>query len=100
MLSNVSHPEMAARRLGRNEAGNLHTSQISHLRNQKMRMLGVKSLDALGRINTSAYAFRNDRREHSASSIRPRQRRRSKRFWSDSSQSLTRRLATLWTAAT
>ncbi len=63
MLSNVSHPEMAALAdWACNEAGNLHTSQISHLRNQKMRMLGVKSLDALGRINTSAYAFKTDRK--------------------------------------
>lgn len=44
-----------------NETGNLHTSQISHLRNAKMRMLGVKSLDALGRINTSAHAFKASR---------------------------------------
>ena len=63
MLANVSHPEMATLAdWACNEAGNLHTSQISHLRNQKMRMLGVKSLDALGRINTSVHAFQNDRK--------------------------------------
>ncbi len=63
MLKDVSHPEMALLAdWATNEPGCLHTSQLSHLRNQKMRMLGVKSLDALGRINTSAYAFRTDRK--------------------------------------
>ena len=62
MLANVSHPEMALLAdWATNEEGCLHTSQLSHLRNQKMRMLGVKSLDALGRINTSAHAFKSDR---------------------------------------
>ena len=62
MLQDVSHPEMALLAdWATNEAGCLHTSQMSHLRNQKMRMLGVKSLDALGRINTSAHAFKTDR---------------------------------------
>ena len=63
MLNDVSHPEMALLAdWACNETGNLHTSQISHLRNQKMRMLGVKSLDALGRINTSAHALKTDRK--------------------------------------
>ena len=63
MLKDVSHPEMALLAdWACNETGNLHTSQISHLRNQKMRMLGVKSLDALGRINTSAHSFKTDRK--------------------------------------
>ena len=62
LLQDVSHPEMAnLADWACNEAGNLHTSQISHLRNAKMRMLGVKSLDALGRINTAAYLFQTDR---------------------------------------
>ena len=62
MLQNVSHPEMALLAdWATNEPGCLHTSQLSHLRNQKMRMLGVKSLDALGRINTSAHVFKTDR---------------------------------------
>ena len=63
-------------------------------------MLGVKSLDALGRINTSAYAFRNDRtgafRQLDTATTTPK----IEEILSDSSQSLTRRLATLWTAAT
>lgn len=63
MLSDVSHPEMALLAdWATNEAGCLHTSQLSHLKNQKMKMLGVKSLDALGRINTSAALFQEDRK--------------------------------------
>ena len=62
ILRDVSHPELAALSdWACNEEGNLHTSQISHLRNAKMRMLGVKSLDALGRINQAAWAFQSDR---------------------------------------
>lgn len=63
MLKDVSHPEMALLAdWATNEPGCLHTSQLSHLRNQRMRMLGVKSLDALGRINISAHAFKTDRK--------------------------------------
>jgi hypothetical protein len=63
MLQGVSHPEMTLLAdWACNESGNLHTSQISHLRNQKMRMLGIKSLDSLSRINTSAHAFKTDRK--------------------------------------
>ena len=63
MLKDVSHPEMALLAdWACNEVGNLHTSQISHLKNQKMRMLGVKSLDGLGRINLSAHLFKTDRK--------------------------------------
>lgn len=63
MLKETSHPEMAQLAdWACNETGNLHTSQISHLRNAKMRMLGVKSVDALGRINCAAWAFKNDRK--------------------------------------
>lgn len=62
MLQEVSHPEMALLAdWATNEEGCLHTSQLSHLRNQKMRMLGVKSLDALGRINISAHAYKTDK---------------------------------------
>jgi|TARA_B100000035_G_scaffold33593_1_gene25498 hypothetical protein len=63
LLKDVSHPEMALLAdWACNESGNLHTSQISHLRNAKMRMLGVKSLDALGRINQAAHYYKADRR--------------------------------------
>lgn len=63
MLRDVSHPEMALLAdWACNETGNLHTSQISHLRNNRMRMLGVKSLDGLGRINTAAHALKTDRK--------------------------------------
>ena len=60
MLRDLSHPELAALAdWATNEPGCLHTSQISHLRNQKMKMLGVKSLDALGLINVCTYYFKN-----------------------------------------
>jgi len=42
-----------------NEAGCLHTSQISHLRNGKKVMLGNKAVEALGRINQAAWVARN-----------------------------------------
>ena len=62
ILQGVSHPELALLAdWACNEDGNLHTSQISHLRNAKMRMLGVKSLDAIGRINLAAFAYKTDR---------------------------------------
>lgn len=44
-----------------NEPGALHTSQISHIRNGKMRMVGSKPLDALGAINLCVWAYQNDR---------------------------------------
>lgn len=44
-----------------NEVGALHTSQISHIRNGRMRMLGVKTVDALGAINVATWAYHNDR---------------------------------------
>jgi len=43
------------------EAGALHNSQVSHIRNGRMRMLGVKTVDALGAINTATWAYHNDR---------------------------------------
>lgn len=62
LLRGVSHPELTLLAdWACNEEGNLHTSQISHLRNAKMRMLGVKALDALGRINVAAFVFKTDR---------------------------------------
>lgn len=44
-----------------NEEGALHTSQVSHIRNGRMRMLGVKSIDALGAINLATWAYHNDK---------------------------------------
>ena len=64
MLQDLSHPELAALAdWATNEPGCLHTSQISHLRNQKMRMLGVKSLDALGLINVCSYYYKTEQRD-------------------------------------
>ena len=63
MLKEISHPEMTSLAdWALNEVGCLHTSQISHLKNAKMRMLGVKSLDALGRINVAAWLHQNNER--------------------------------------
>lgn len=64
LLKDISHPEMSLLAdWALNEPGCLHTSQLSHLRNAKMRMLGVKSLDALGMINVAAYNYQNRDRE-------------------------------------
>ncbi len=63
MLKDISHPEMTALAdWALNEVGCLHTSQLSHLKNAKMRMLGVKSLDALARVNTSVEALKASRK--------------------------------------
>lgn len=43
------------------EEGALHTSQVSHIRNGRMRMLGVKTIDALGAINLATWAYHHDR---------------------------------------
>lgn len=58
-----SHPafeSLAVWALG-GETGAIHTSQVSHMRNGKMRMMGVKVLDAFGAINCAVWAYRNDR---------------------------------------
>ncbi len=60
--NNWSHPDftlLAAWAL--NEEGALHDSQVSHIRNGKMRMMGVKSLDAFGAINQAVWAYNQDR---------------------------------------
>ena len=43
------------------EAGALHTSQMSHIRNGRMRMLGVKTIDALGAINMATWAYHSSK---------------------------------------
>jgi hypothetical protein len=56
LLHPVSHPQL--RELAEwacAEAGTLHTSQISLMRNNKTRMLGTKVIDALGRLNQLAW---------------------------------------------
>ena len=42
-----------------NEESALHPSQLSHLRNGKTRLMGVKCLDALGQVNLAVWAFQN-----------------------------------------
>ena len=60
LLQHVSHPQLSELAdWACNEPGNLHTSQISHMRNNKVRMLGTKALDALGRINQAAWVHRH-----------------------------------------
>lgn len=57
-----SHPAfeaMAAWAL--DEDGALHTSQVSHIRNGRMRMLGMKSLDAFGAVNLAVWAYHHDK---------------------------------------
>jgi hypothetical protein len=56
LLRRVSHPQLSELAdWACNERGNLHTSQISHLRNNKLQILGMKCADALGRINQAAW---------------------------------------------
>lgn len=58
-----SHPileKLANWALG--EEGALHASQVSHIRNGRMRMLGVKTIDALGAINVGTWAYHNDKK--------------------------------------
>jgi hypothetical protein len=59
LLRYVSHPQLSdLADWACNEAGNLHISQISHMRNNKVRMLGTKAIDALGRANQMAWVAR------------------------------------------
>lgn len=44
-----------------NEEGALHPSQVSHIRNGRMRMLGVKTIDSFGAINMALWAYHNDK---------------------------------------
>lgn len=58
-----SHPileKLANWALG--EEGALHASQVSHIRNGRMRMLGVKTIDAFGAINVATWAYHNDKK--------------------------------------
>lgn len=60
--NNWSHPNLELlASWALNEEGALHTSQVSHIRNGRMRMLGVKTIDALGAINLAAWAYHNDK---------------------------------------
>ncbi|MFN7631083.1 MAG: hypothetical protein ACK5R2_07315 [Cyanobacteriota bacterium] len=60
LLRYVSHPQLSdLADWACNEAGNLHISQISHMRNNKVRMLGTKAIDALGRVNQLAWVARH-----------------------------------------
>lgn len=57
-----SHPNFAdLAEFALNEPGAVHTSQLSHIRNQKMRMLGLKTLDAFGAVNLAVWCYHNDR---------------------------------------
>ena len=46
-----------------NEESALHPSQLSHLRNGKTRLMGVKCLDALGQVNLAVWAYQNNNKE-------------------------------------
>ncbi|ACT65665.1 predicted protein [Cyanophage PSS2] len=57
-----SHPDFEhLAEFALNEKGAIHSSQVSHIRNSKMRMMGVKSLDAFGAINLAVWAYNNDK---------------------------------------
>ena len=61
--NNWSHPileELSTWAL--DEEGAMHTSQVSHIRNGRMRMLGVKTIDSFGAINLGVWAYHNDRK--------------------------------------
>lgn len=59
-----SHPNMEVlANWALKEVGALHTSQMSHIRNGRMRMLGVKTIDALGAINQALWAFHNNKKQ-------------------------------------
>lgn len=58
-----SHPIFAdLAEFALNEKGAVHTSQLSHIRNQKMRMIGLKILDAFGGVNLAVWAYHQDRK--------------------------------------
>ena len=58
ILRHISHPQLSELAdWACNESGNLHASQVSHLRHGKLKMLGVKCVDALGRTNQAAWVF-------------------------------------------
>lgn len=60
LLQSVSHPQLSELAdWACNGPGALHTSQISQMRNQKVRMLGSKAMDALGRVNQAAWTRRH-----------------------------------------
>lgn len=59
-----SHPDMEKLATwALNEDGALHTSQVSHLKNGKTRLMGMKCLDALGQINIAVWAYNNGHRD-------------------------------------
>ena len=46
-----------------NESSALHPSQLSHLRNAKTKLMGVKCLDALGQVNLAVWAWQNQKKD-------------------------------------
>lgn len=46
-----------------NETGSVHPSQLSHIRNKKMRMIGLKVLESFAQVNLAVYAYQKDKRE-------------------------------------
>ena len=45
-----------------NETGSVHPSQLSHIRNRKMRMMGLKVIEAFGAVNLAVFAYQQDKR--------------------------------------
>ena len=48
-----------------NESGAVHPSQLSHIRNRKMKMMGLKVIEAFGAVNIAVYAYQEDKRKGS-----------------------------------
>lgn len=44
-----------------NTIGSVHPSQLSHIRNKKMKMFGLKVLEAFGSVNLAAWAYQKDK---------------------------------------
>lgn len=45
-----------------NETGSVHPSQLSHIRNRKMRMMGLKIVEAFGAVNIAVHAYQSDKK--------------------------------------
>ena len=45
-----------------NETGSVHPSQLSHIRQKKMRMMALKVLEGFAQVNLAVYAYQQDKR--------------------------------------
>ncbi|MGB0873626.1 MAG: hypothetical protein ACPGSE_00085 [Synechococcus sp.] len=54
-----------------NEQGSVHPSQVSHIRQRKLRMIGLKVLDGFGQVNLAVHAYHTDRKLLTDLGVRP-----------------------------